>query len=208
MQRIANPCTPVRFRPRPPLQGKPRRSLIYGAFSLLAGHAGDLAGPAWAVYSPALASQRYRPNGEIGRRRRLKISRQQWRAGSSPASGTIFHAAFGDQLGRGRLPQFLIFPATPTEAAQFVAVASRCALNSAAPGGRKKKPGAKAGLDGVWSITLILCAARCEKSVKTFTACRHSWSLFNCNPGQARRLQVEWCLSRRCATADVTAQWP
>lgn len=34
-------------------------------------------------------AQRYRPNGEIGRRRRLKISRSQGRAGSSPASGTI-----------------------------------------------------------------------------------------------------------------------
>ncbi|MCY1412435.1 hypothetical protein D9M71_278420 [compost metagenome] len=31
MQRIANPCTPVRFRLRPPSK-KPRRSKIYGAF--------------------------------------------------------------------------------------------------------------------------------------------------------------------------------
>src|SRR5690606_22759988 len=36
----------------------------------------------------------YRPNGEIGRRRRLKISRPQGHAGSSPASGTIHHAGY------------------------------------------------------------------------------------------------------------------
>lgn len=39
-------------------------------------------------------AQRYRPNGEIGRRRRLKISRSKGRAGSSPASGTTIHAGF------------------------------------------------------------------------------------------------------------------
>ena len=41
-----------------------------------------------AVYSPPFA-QRYRPNGEIGRRRRLKISRPKGRPGSNPGSGTI-----------------------------------------------------------------------------------------------------------------------
>lgn len=44
-----------------------------------------------AVYSPPFA-QRYRPNGEIGRRRRLKISRPKGRPGSSPGSGTTIHA--------------------------------------------------------------------------------------------------------------------
>lgn len=34
MQRIANPPTPVRFRPRPPLL-KPRRSMVYGVFYCL-----------------------------------------------------------------------------------------------------------------------------------------------------------------------------
>ena len=34
----------------------------------------------------------HRPGGEIGRHKRLKISRQQWRTGSIPVSGTMTSA--------------------------------------------------------------------------------------------------------------------
>ena len=45
-----------------------------------------LAGAGCAVYSPALSC--YRPDGEIGKHRRLKICRPQGLAGSIPARGT------------------------------------------------------------------------------------------------------------------------
>lgn len=63
MQRIANPPTPVRFRPRPPLINRLRRSMIYGAFlfvilarfSLEKGFC-KLASPGRDVYSPTSAA--------------------------------------------------------------------------------------------------------------------------------------------------------
>src|SRR5690606_23584431 len=58
MQRPAKPCTPVRFRPRPP--SSPSRR---------------------AHFSPG-------PDGGTGRRSGLKIRRPHGRAGSSPAPGT------------------------------------------------------------------------------------------------------------------------
>ena len=60
MQRPAKPLTPVRFRLQPPLEKK-YNTLMFTAS----------------------------PGGGIGRHKGLKIPRQQWRAGSSPAPGTI-----------------------------------------------------------------------------------------------------------------------
>ncbi len=64
MQRIANPSTPVRFRPPPPY-------IFYKV---------DCFGKETSSLSPG---------GEIGRRKGLKIPRLKGRAGSIPAPGTI-----------------------------------------------------------------------------------------------------------------------
>ena len=68
MQRIANPSTPVRFRPQPPI------SLMV----LLK-----------KQYDKVLKIElKYCPGGGIGRHKGLKIPRRRLRAGSSPALGT------------------------------------------------------------------------------------------------------------------------
>ena len=41
-----------------------------------------------------LSVERYRPDGEIGRRKGLKIPRRKLRAGSIPAPGTNNHKGF------------------------------------------------------------------------------------------------------------------
>ena len=64
MQRIANPSTPVRFRPQPPLSFQNEKNKVQ------CGHM-------------------YSPGGGIGRHKGLKIPRRKLRAGSSPAPGTI-----------------------------------------------------------------------------------------------------------------------
>ena len=61
MQRPAKPLTPVRFRLQPPLKRE------YNLQSYVC------------------------PGGGIGRHKGLKIPRQQWRAGSSPAPGTNYN---------------------------------------------------------------------------------------------------------------------
>src|SRR5690554_3301632 len=64
MQRTATPCTPVRFRLQPPF---------------------------FSCYLRITAcSKPCRPDGEIGRHKRLKISRWLHRAGSIPAPGTKY----------------------------------------------------------------------------------------------------------------------
>ena len=50
--------------------------------------------------------ERYRPNGEIGRRKGLKIPRGKPRAGSTPASGTTIHAGFRFWGLAAFVPQF------------------------------------------------------------------------------------------------------
>ena len=62
MQRPAKPLTPVRFRLQPPHKKK---------------------------YN--LQSLQICPGGGIGRHKGLKIPRQKWRAGSSPAPGTMLN---------------------------------------------------------------------------------------------------------------------
>ena len=53
-------------------------------------YAGSIPTPA-SIVSVAIAAKApiHCPDGEIGRRKRLKISRRQLRAGSSPAPGTM-----------------------------------------------------------------------------------------------------------------------
>ena len=64
MQRIANPSTPVRFRPQPPIKFQNiKKKVEYQTLKC--------------------------PGGGIGRHKGLKIPRRKLRAGSSPALGTI-----------------------------------------------------------------------------------------------------------------------
>ena len=74
MQLTATQCTPVRFRPAPPFL--------------------EHTSPTdWQVGGPSPTIKNYIPlcpGGGIGRHRRLKISRSQGRAGSSPAPGTTY----------------------------------------------------------------------------------------------------------------------
>ena len=60
MQRPAKPLTPVRFRLQPPVKKSYNKICLHKC-----------------------------PGGGIGRHKGLKIPRQQWHAGSSPAPGTI-----------------------------------------------------------------------------------------------------------------------
>lgn len=74
MQRIANPWTPVRFRPQP---------------------------PSFFRLNPNTA---HRPDGEIGRHKGFKIPRSLERAGSSPALGTILFDCFNRGFALSCLP--------------------------------------------------------------------------------------------------------
>ncbi len=99
MQRPAKPCTPVRFRPWPP-RNKPDGPPLCGPFAVRRWHnALTCARAAFAIFDgravgvvaaqrPSIATRQHSPDGEIGRRRGLKIPPPQGDAGSIPAPGT------------------------------------------------------------------------------------------------------------------------
>ncbi len=90
MQRPAKPSTPVRFRPPPPVFLKAPTALFLCCLTMAAC-----------------------PDGEIGRHKRLKISRSKGRAGSIPARGTNQHAVLVIFKALIRFPQNIRFLRKP-----------------------------------------------------------------------------------------------